>query len=83
MHRLIGDTFLGWDYSGHVCRLGVRYFIERMDTNQWYAGRGRWSDDPHKCKVWVKKQAAEEYLKMSTIIPARLECQVTEHEFVQ
>lgn len=81
MHRLIGDTFIRWDISGHICRLGIRYFIERIDTQQWYMKRG-WTNDPMKAKVFTVKDVAEEFLKMSTDIPSRLECQVTEHEFV-
>lgn len=76
-----GDTFQGWDWSGHICRLGTKYFIERTDTNQWWV-RGGWTNDPMSAMMWNEKQQAEDYLKMSTDIPPRLECIVTEHEFV-
>jgi len=85
-----GDTFIRWDREGHVCRLGIRYFIERMDTRQWFWTNGDkrinertsgWTDAPGKAKMFVTKDEAEEYLKNSWI-PPRIECQVTEHEFV-
>lgn len=80
MHRLIGDTFIRWDIEGHVCKLGVVYFLERTDTHQWYFKRG-WTNDPLKCRIWKTKEEAENYLKMSLDIPARLEVIVTEHIF--
>lgn len=78
----VGDTFLGWDYEGHKCRLGIKYFIERMDIHQWWMGPGTWTNDPMSARMFDTRVLAEEYLKMSTLIPPRLECQVTEHEFV-
>lgn len=81
MHRLIGDTFIRWDIEGHVCRLGIRYFIERMDLRTWYMKRG-WTADPMKAKCFKTRVEAEEFLKMSLDIPSRLTCEVTEHEFV-
>lgn len=77
----VGDTFIRWDRQ-HVCRLGVRYFIERMDNHQWYAGKSKWTNDAHKCLIWEKKENAEIFLIESTMISARIECKVTEHEFV-
>jgi hypothetical protein len=81
MHRLIGDTFIRWDTSGHICRIGTLYFIERTDNQNWYTKRG-WTVDPMKALAFKTKEGAENYLKMSTDIPARLNCTVTEHEFV-
>lgn len=77
-----GDTFQGWDWAGHVCRLGTKYFIERTDTNEWWI-IGGWTKDPMKAMMWTYKNEAETYLKMSTDIPPRLDCIVTEHEFVR
>ena len=82
MHRLIGDTFIRWDFEGHVCKVGIKYFIERMDTRQWYMKRG-WTIDPLRAKLFNTKESAEEFLKMALDIPARLNCEVTEHEFVK
>lgn len=80
MHRMVGDTFIRWDIEGHVCKVGIVYFIERMDTHHWYRKRG-WTSDPLKCKVFKTKKSAEEFLKMALYIPARLKCEVTEHIF--
>lgn len=89
MHRLIGDTFIRWNWEGHMCRLGTLYFIERTDTQQWAALKGvllfgtvGWTVDPMKAIAFKTKKGAETYLKMALNIPARLECVVTEHEFV-
>ncbi len=76
-----GDTFTGWDWASHQCRLGTKYFIERTDTNEWWFTDG-WTKDPMKAMMWSYKNEAENYLKMSTDISARLDCIVTEHEFV-
>jgi hypothetical protein len=35
-----------------------------------------------KALAFKTKEGAENYLKMSTNIPARLDCSVTQHEFV-
>ena len=77
-----GDTFTGWDFEGHVCRLGTKYFIERIDTHLWWQGFGVWSNSPTAAMMWNTKEEAEEFLKMSLEIPSRLECIVTEHEFI-
>jgi hypothetical protein len=77
-----GDTFIGWDYAGHICRLGTKHFIERTDTNLWWQGHGVWTSSPTAAMIWDTKVEAEEYLKMSLDIPPRLDCIVTEHEFI-
>jgi len=77
----VGDTFTGWDIDGHVCRIGIRYFIERTDTHLWWF-KGGWTDDPMVAMIWVDKNKAEDYLKESLEIPPRLPCEVTEHEFL-
>lgn len=82
MHRIIGDTFRGWDWANHRCRLGTKYFIERMDTHQWFA-RKSWTSDPMIAKMFDTKENAEEFLKNTTDISARIDAQVTEHEFVR
>lgn len=82
MHRIIGDTFIRWDFEGHVCRVGITYFIERKDNNQWYFKRG-WTNDPMKAKAFKTKEIADNHLKMALDIPTRLQCEVTEHEFVK
>lgn len=76
-----GDTFVRWDRENHICRLGILYFIERTDNQNWYTKRG-WTVDPMKALAFKTKEGAENYLKMSIDIPARLDCVVTEHEFV-
>lgn len=79
-----GDTFIGWDYAGHVCRLGKRYFIERMDTREWWTGLKylEWTVDPTVAMVFVERKEAEKYLAENLRIAPRIECTVTEHEFV-
>jgi len=78
-----GDTFTGWDWDGHVCRLGTKYFIERKDTNQWWVAFTTWTNDPMQATMFNTRQEAEEFLKTTTDISARIEATVTEHEFVQ
>lgn len=78
----VGDSFIRWDTHGHICKLGVLYFLENMETHEWYKGKGEWTTDPHKCKLWKTKESAERFLKYSVNISARLDVQVTEHEFV-
>jgi hypothetical protein len=77
-----GDTFIAWDYSGHVCRLGTKYFVERTDSNLWWQGQGVWTNNPDAVMIWDTREEAEEYLKTTTEISARLECIITEHEFL-
>lgn len=76
-----GDTFVRWDRKNHMCRIGTLYFIERTDNQNWFTTKG-WTIDPMKALAFKTKDGAETYLKMSLDIPARLECVVTEHEFV-
>lgn len=83
MHRIIGDTFQGWDWKGHKCRLGTKYFIERMDTHLWWVAGTKWTSDPMIAKMFDTKQTAEEFLKTTNDISARIDAQVTEHEFVR
>jgi hypothetical protein len=77
----VGDTFIRWDRDNHVCRIGTLFFIERTDTQNWYNKKG-WTIDPMKAVAFKTKQLADNYLKMSLDIPARLHCVVTEHYFV-
>lgn len=77
-HNFIGDTWYGWDWDNHRCRLGIKYFIERMDTREWWP----WTNDPMKAKMFDTKEDAQKYLMESTEISARIQCEVTEHEFV-
>jgi len=79
----VGDTFRGWDWEGHKCRLGTKYFIERMDTNLWFVKGVVWTLDPMAAKMFDTKEAAEEFLKTTNDISARIDAQVTEHEFVR
>lgn len=76
-----GDTFIGWDWKGHICRLGEKFFIERSDNNQWWAD-GKWTIDPMEAMIFIQREAAEEYLKNSLTIPPRIECVITEHIFI-
>ncbi len=76
-----GDTFRGWDFEGHVCRVGTKYFIERTDTHQWWSDQS-WTTDPMSAMIFSTKDKAENYLKDSLDIPPRIPCEVTEHEFV-
>lgn len=80
--NFVGDTFIRWDKENHICRLGILYFIERIDNNQWFGSRGFWTNDPMKAKAFKQKESAEDYLKMSLDIPPRLHCIVSEHEFI-
>jgi len=77
----VGDTFVRWDRETHICRLGTLFFIERTDNENWFSKHG-WTPDPMKALAFKTKEGAETYLKMSLDIPARLDCIVTEHEFV-
>jgi len=77
-----GDTFRGWDWDNHVCRLGTKYFIERTDTIQWWI-KGGWTNDPMAAMMWSTKKEAENYLLESIEIPPRIPCYITEHEFVR
>lgn len=86
-----GDTFTGWDWANHRCRLGIKYFIERTDTHQWwwedqtdnYNERScGWTNNPQDAVMFDTNELAESYLKESSAIPSRVECIVTEHEFV-
>lgn len=77
--HFVGDTFAGWDWQNHRCRLGTKYFIERSDTNEWWP----WTNDPMKALMFDTRAEAEKYLTESTKISARINCTVTEHEFVR
>lgn len=77
-----GDTFIEWDWEGHTCKVGIKYFIERTDNNRWWSSNG-WTNDTQKAMVFDSSEEAEEYLKESTEISARIACAVTEHEFVK
>ncbi len=46
-----GDTFYGWDWEGHVCRLGTKYFIERTDESKWWTG-SNWTSVPIEAMLW-------------------------------
>lgn len=80
-YNFVGDTFQRWDYNGHVCRLGTKYFIERTDTHLWWV-KGGWTNDPMSAMIFETREKGEIYLTNSFDIPPRLECTVTEHEFV-
>src|SRR5690242_2070943 len=77
-----GDTFIGWDYEGHICRLGTKYFIERTDTHQWWTESNQWTTDPMGAMIFIQRDIAKKYLENSLIIPPRINCEITEHEFV-
>lgn len=77
----VGDTFLGWDYEGHRCRVGTKWFIERLDTREWWV-KLRWTRDPMSAMMFDSSIEAEVFLAESVEIPARINCIVTEHEFV-
>jgi hypothetical protein len=79
----VGDTFQKWDWENHKCRLGTKYFIERMDTHNWWVTLSLWTNDPMKATMFDTKEEAEEFLKTTNHISARIDAQVTEHEFVR
>lgn len=76
-----GDTFEGWDWRGHVCRIGIKYFIERTDENKWWTGSD-WTNDPIKAMLWNDESEAKKHLTESMLISPRIPCGITEHEFV-
>lgn len=78
-----GDTFSHWDWKSHKCRIGIKYFIERTDTNYWWYALTAFTNDPMAATMFDTREEAEKFLKESNVIPARLDCIVTEHEFVR
>jgi len=85
-----GDTFTGWDWARHRCRLGIKYFIERTDTHEWYYDNMHdnvfertigWTSSPIMAMMFDTKEDAEKYL-LESFIPPRIIVEITEHEFV-
>lgn len=75
-------TFGGWDWKKHVCRIGIMYMIERKDNNHWFSENDTWTTDPMEARVFPNKEFAEVFLRDTNKISFRIECIVTEHEFV-
>ncbi len=81
-----GDSFIKWDYENHVCRLGIVYFIERMDTHEWFTGE-TYTNNPNDAMVFKTKELAEKFLKKWEKEEnfdglSKLELVITEHEFL-
>ena len=84
-----GDTFTGWDWAGHRCRLGTKYFIERTDDHRWYWDNGEktqnertigFTNNPMTAKMFDSKEEADIFLKEKLPV-FRFDLEVTEHLF--